>query len=104
MRIIIAGAGGFIGGRIAIALISAGHEVIVCGRRPERLPMQFPSNKIVQCDFAADTVEHWRERLAGVDAVVNAAGIFRGKDRNSFEAVRFSPDHEPCSMPAPRQA
>ena len=34
MRVLIAGAGGFIGGRIAAELQGAGHEVIVCGRDP----------------------------------------------------------------------
>ncbi len=87
MRVLIAGAGGFIGGRIAASLQNAGHEVVTCGRCPDRLQRLFPYAEAIACDFAKDSAADWRERLAGVDAVVNAAGIFRGHGANSLEQV-----------------
>jgi nucleoside-diphosphate-sugar epimerase len=90
MRILITGAGGFIGSRIAAGVMSAGHEVIACGRSPDRLRLQFPSNKIVACDFSRDIEADWRTRLLHVDAVVNTAGIFRAEGRNTFEGVHSS--------------
>ena len=90
MRILIAGAAGFIGGRIAAELQSAGHEVIACGRDPERLRRLFPHTEAIACDFAKDSAADWRARLEAVDAVVNAAGIFRGRGANSFEQVHIA--------------
>jgi uncharacterized protein YbjT (DUF2867 family) len=69
--IFLTGAGGFIGRRLALALEAAGHRV-VRGQRP-------------QFDFSRPTA--WREHLAGVDVVINAAGIFRESRQSTFEAV-----------------
>ncbi len=90
MRILIAGASGFIGGRIAAELQGAGHEVIACGRDPGRLQRLFPYAQAIACDFAKDSAADWRARLKTVDAVVNAAGIFRGHGANSFEQVHIA--------------
>ena len=90
MRILIAGASGFIGGRIAAELQGAGHEVIACGRDPARLQRLFPYAQAIACDFAKDSAADWRARLKTVDAVVNAAGIFRGHGANSFEQVHIA--------------
>ncbi len=90
MRILITGASGFIGGRIAAELLNAGHEIVPCGRDKERLQRLFPSAQAVACDFAEDRAADWRGRLADVDAVVNAAGIFRSGHSNSFDAVHVS--------------
>ena len=74
MAILIVGAGGFLGGRIAQALEQAGHAV-VRARRPE-------------VDLARDVdPAAWRERLHGIDVVVNAAGIFRERAGATFEAI-----------------
>jgi nucleoside-diphosphate-sugar epimerase len=90
MRILIAGAGGFIGGRIAAELQGAGHEVIACGRDPGRLQWLFPDAEAIACDFAKDSAADWRARLTAVDAVVNAAGIFRGHGADNFEQVHVA--------------
>lgn len=64
MRVLLLGAGGFIGGRLAARLRAAGHVVAAPGRGA--------------ADLSRDGVPAWRARLSGVDAVVNAAGILRG--------------------------
>ena len=87
MRVLVVGAGGFIGRHIAIEAARAGHEVVVCGRDTAQLRFMFPAWKAIPCDFARDGVEDWRQRLQGADAVVNAAGIFQGEGANSLEAV-----------------
>ena len=90
MHILITGAGGFIGGRIAADLQAAGHRLIVCGRDRERLQLLFPHAGAVACDFAKDGPADWRARLETVEAVVNTAGIFRGRGANSFEQVHIA--------------
>jgi uncharacterized protein YbjT (DUF2867 family) len=69
--ILVTGASGFIGRRLAAALEAAGHRVMRA-RRP-------------QFDFSRRMA--WREHLAGVDVVINAAGIFRESRTASFESV-----------------
>jgi uncharacterized protein YbjT (DUF2867 family) len=63
MRILLIGAGGFIGRRLAARLREAGHTVLAPGRATADLRR-------------ADT--DWPELLRDVDVVVNAAGILRG--------------------------
>lgn len=90
MRILIVGASGFIGGRLANALHSQGHNILVCGRNVERLERQFPSAERMVCDLASDGIPEWSGRVANVDAVINAAGIFSAAGRNNFERVHAS--------------
>ncbi len=87
MRVLVVGAGGFIGQRVAVEAAGAGHEIVACGRDTARLRLQFPAWTAVHCDFTIDRLEDWRQRLQGVDAVVNAAGIFQSEVGNSLEAV-----------------
>ena len=71
MRILILGAGGFIGRHVASARRRAGHEVV--------------AGKV---DFVrALTPEDWRSALSGIDAVINAVGIIRERGPRHFEAL-----------------
>jgi uncharacterized protein YbjT (DUF2867 family) len=90
MRVLIAGASGFIGGRVAAELMGAGHEIVPCGRDLGRLERLFPSAQAVACDFGKDSAADWHKRLANIDAVINAAGIFRPRLGSSFETVHVS--------------
>jgi uncharacterized protein YbjT (DUF2867 family) len=92
MRILVCGAGGFIGSAIARALHQAGHDV-VHGTSPRRAARQ-PDGSAVPMDFATDTSMHaWLPRLAGMDAVVNAVGILRDTPARPMAAV-----HEAAPM------
>ena len=77
-RTLVLGASGFIGGRIVAALLTRGAEVICAGPNPATLRRRFPACTAVDADLSRDTEEDWASRLAGVEAVVNAAGVLRG--------------------------
>jgi uncharacterized protein YbjT (DUF2867 family) len=79
MNVLLTGASGFIGRHVAQALKAAGHNVVCAGRAADAQ---------IAADFAVDTaVEIWLPRLAGIDVVINAVGIFREIDRQTFEAL-----------------
>jgi uncharacterized protein YbjT (DUF2867 family) len=78
VRILLTGATGFIGTRLASALRARGHEVICAGR----------SGGTVHADFTTDfDSATWVPRLQGIDAVVNAVGILRERGKQTFEAL-----------------
>ena len=83
MRVFLAGAEGFLGRYIVVALRSAGHEVIAGVRRPK-------TPQSIACDFNVDIKpEAWLARLVGVDVVINAVGILRETNAHEFERVHF---------------
>jgi uncharacterized protein YbjT (DUF2867 family) len=85
MRVLVTGANGFIGARVVAALNAAGHEVVAAMRRP--VPTAGASTTIA-CDFTRDTeAKIWKPRLAGIDAVVNCAGILRETRSDTFQRV-----------------
>ena len=88
MRILVTGAYGFIGSHIVTGLRSAGHEVVGCGRDMALGLRLHPDIEWIACDFNRDTsLDAWRPRVAGVDAVINCAGILQGSHRNRMEAI-----------------
>lgn len=88
MLILLAGASGFIGSRIAQAIEDAGHA-LVCGvRDPEAYQRQHPQRRCVALDFAADDpLAGCRTTLEKADAVINAVGIATEQGRNTFKAL-----------------
>jgi len=88
MRVMLLGAGGFIGRHILLALAAAGHEVVAVVRSSSGLERLFPDVRFVTVDLAQATDEAaWRDRLAGVACIVNAAGLLRGPH---MEAVHIA--------------
>jgi uncharacterized protein YbjT (DUF2867 family) len=88
MRILVTGATGFIGAHVAAGLADAGHAVVGGARDAARARGQFPQFDWIGCDFNKDvSVDAWRPRLAGIDAVVNCAGILQGARGQSIDAI-----------------
>lgn len=84
MRILLLGAGGFIGRHILSDLITAGHDVVGVVRPGPDLTAVFPAASFVALDLAHTlSAEDWSGHLAGVDAVVNAAGVLDGRDMDA---------------------
>ncbi|WP_108472027.1 SDR family oxidoreductase [Rhodanobacter thiooxydans] len=87
MRVLVTGAYGFIGAHIVAALVAAGHDV-VCAVRGARVDTRFPGLAAIACDMARDLrSDDWLPRLAGIEAVVNCAGILRERGADTFAAV-----------------
>ncbi|PTD96317.1 SDR family oxidoreductase [Pseudothauera lacus] len=81
MRILVCGAGGFLGRAICTALSAEGHLVVRGLRRPA-------TADDIAIDFRQDTsVDTWLPRLGGIDAVVNAVGILREHQAGDFDAI-----------------
>ncbi|MFV3131595.1 SDR family oxidoreductase [Niveispirillum sp. KHB5.9] len=77
MRVLIIGAGGFVGRHLLPNLRDEGMEIIPTGRSPDRLRRLFPGCPVQQCDLSRDRAADWLPRLAGIDAVINLAGLIR---------------------------
>ena len=75
MRVLVIGAGGFIGRHLAARLAGDGLQVVAAGRDPKALSRLLPGVEIVSCDLTRDATGDWAQRLHGIDAVVNCAGI-----------------------------
>lgn len=101
MRVLVTGAYGFIGSHIVGALTAAGHDV-VCAVRGARVDTRLPGLQAIACDMSLDTsFDTWTPRLAGIDAVVNCAGILRETQDDRFETVHVEAPvalYEACVM------
>lgn len=88
MRILVAGASGMIGSALAGRLSAAGHGVVLGVRDVEAARRRWPGAEVLAIDYAAmGEPADWVGKLAGIDAIVNAVGIFREQDRQTFDAL-----------------
>jgi nucleoside-diphosphate-sugar epimerase len=86
MRVLLTGCSGFIGQRVLGALLADGHQVVCAARHPAH--GSDPRLSFVHADFSKDTDKSaWLARLSGIDAVINAVGIFRETAHQSFAAL-----------------
>lgn len=85
MRILVTGATGLIGRALVDRL--TGHELVLVVRNVEQARRQWPSARVVPGDFGATDDTPWDAYLDGVDAVINAVGIFREKAGQTFDTV-----------------
>jgi uncharacterized protein YbjT (DUF2867 family) len=77
MRVLLTGAGGFIGSAVLAGLRREGHEVVAVVRSPAAA-RRLPPGPTIALDIArARRPEHWAPHLDGIDAIVNCAGILR---------------------------
>jgi uncharacterized protein YbjT (DUF2867 family)/uncharacterized membrane protein YphA (DoxX/SURF4 family) len=88
MRILLTGAGGFIGSALVEALAQAGHDLVLAVRDPAAARARWPQHAAIGVDFTRDHDRFvWRERLVGIEAIVNVVGLFRETGDQTFEAV-----------------
>jgi uncharacterized protein len=80
MRIVLAGATGYIGRPLATALRAAGHELVVLTRRPAEATELMPGVELVEWDGRA-AGGAWASTLEGAGAVVNLSGANIGARR-----------------------
>lgn len=96
MRVLIAGASGFIGTALTETLHQAGHDLTLAARRIETLHRRWPRARCIAIDFARPiTAQDWLGHLAGIDAVINAAGILRESPGQRFENLHV---RGPCAL------
>jgi uncharacterized protein YbjT (DUF2867 family) len=88
MRVLVTGATGLIGGAVVARLIDTGHEVVAVARDTRRARRSVPDAAWLALDIAAmSEPQHWLPHLAGVDAVVNCAGVLQDSPRDSTRGV-----------------
>lgn len=91
MRVLVLGALGFIGRAIVAALLADGHQVLA-GVRAGRMSELPAGVDGIAVDLERDgDPALWLPRLAGVDAVVNAAGLLKGNDAKLDAVHRQAP-------------
>lgn len=97
MRVLVCGARGFIGARVASALQQAGHDVLLGVRAPAH--GQVRERRV---DFLRwRQPEAWRTTLVDVDAVVNAVGVLRDGHHQTMQAIHAEAPEalfEACSL------
>lgn len=88
MRVLVLGAGGFIGRHIVTRLLAEGHDVTGTARTASGLEAAMPGARFVQMDLATAVEPNcWHDLLNGIDVVVNAAGILRGPEMEAIHVA-----------------
>lgn len=81
LRVLLLGAGGFIGRHILAELLAHGHKVTAVVRTPRGLDTAFPEARVVARDLSRSVdPADWAPLVAEMDIVVNAAGLLSGPD------------------------
>ena len=92
MRVMVLGGTGFVGRHAVSALLARGHSVIIGTRCPARAARRLPAEALGcerrEVHFESLTSCYvWKPLLAGVDVVVNAAGILRERGSETYDRV-----------------
>ncbi len=77
MKVVVAGATGFVGVKLVERLNALGNQVTVLARNPKKAVRQFPKEffpHVEVIEYEPLVVGEWAKSLAGADAVVNLAG------------------------------
>lgn len=93
MRILLVGGTGLIGSAIHARLSAEGHECVLVSRHPTAAP----DTHHVTLDMARTTdPSRWKGILAGVDAVINAAGALQGQDMQGVHVTGSAALYAAC--------
>ncbi|MBV8751342.1 MAG: SDR family oxidoreductase [Hyphomicrobiales bacterium] len=85
MRVMVVGASGLIGSAVCARLATRGDSIVAMVHRPADLGL-VPAD-VIDIDLARTTEADWLPRLAGVDAVVNCAGLLQDAPGESTHGV-----------------
>jgi uncharacterized protein YbjT (DUF2867 family) len=86
MRVLVVGATGLIGASVCARLVSEGHEVVGVVRSPRANEAR--NHQTLVMDVAtALRPEDWLPHLAGIDAIVNCAGVLQDSPREKTGQV-----------------
>jgi len=78
MRVLVLGGYGLIGRHVTQELMDTGHEVVGAGRTPDFGRRLLPDARWIALDLShLAKPDSWQAPLAGIDAVVNAAGALQ---------------------------
>jgi uncharacterized protein YbjT (DUF2867 family) len=100
MRILIIGGTGLIGSAIHARLSAEGHDCVLVSRHPTGTP----DVRHVALDVAqAGDASRWKSVLAGVDAVINAAGALQEQDMRGVHVVGSAALYEACETEGVRR-
>lgn len=90
MRVLILGGYGFIGAEILRACTAAGFDCVGLGRSAATGRRLVPEATWIGADMATlDSAGKWQQHLAGINAVVNAAGALQDGARDNLDAIHF---------------
>jgi uncharacterized protein YbjT (DUF2867 family) len=96
MKILLTGATGFIGRRLAEALLAQGHTLRCVSRAPPAGVQTAGALTWVRVDYAqALSATQWTEAVRDCDAVINAVGILRSHGSYTFDSVHGK---APCAL------
>lgn len=100
MRILLIGGTGLLGSAIHARLSAEGHACVLLSRHPT-----VPSDtRHVALDMARTTdAARWKSLLAGVDAVINAAGALQGQDMQGVHVAGSAGLYTACESAGVRR-
>lgn len=95
MRILLVGGTGLVGSAIHARLSAEGHECVLVSRHPAATP----GAHHFTLDLARTTdASPWLAMLAGVDAVINAAGALQGQDMRGVHVAGSAALYKACEI------
>ena len=93
MRILLVGGTGPIGSAIHARLSAEGHDCVLVSRHPTALS----DTRHITLDMARTTdASRWKGILAGVNAVINAAGALQGHDMQGVHVAGSAARYAAC--------
>lgn len=93
MRVLVIGATGMIGEALVRKLAERGHRIVLGVRNIERARARWPDHETIHVDYAnvdcsdGSCDARLAAHLGGIDAIVNAVGIFREQGKQTFDAL-----------------